>query len=97
MPKPTHALGLKTSIQTFDAFVRCALMGNQPWPPFQNGIRERSVGSPLSNLCPFIGFGYHIYRSFTKSWKDSNVQIPDADYPHFPVNIVPDFTDKQRH
>ena len=53
------------------------------------------VGSPLSNQCPFIDFGYHIYCSFTKSYKDYNVQIPDADYPHFPVNIVPDFTDKQ--
>ena len=39
----THDLGLKTSIQTFDAFVRCMLMGNQPWPQFKNGIRERSI------------------------------------------------------
>ena len=23
------------------------------------------------------------------------MQIPDADYPNFPVTIVPDFTDKQ--
>ena len=38
-----HDLGLKTSIQNFDAFVRCTLMGNQPWPQFQNGIRERSI------------------------------------------------------
>ena len=38
-----HDLGLKTNIQTFDAFVRCTLMGNQPWPQFQNGIRERSI------------------------------------------------------
>ena len=38
-----HDLGLKTSIQTFDAFVRCTLIGNQPWPQFQNGIRERSI------------------------------------------------------
>ena len=38
-----HHLGLKTSIQTFDAFVRCTLMGNQPWPQFQSGIRERSI------------------------------------------------------
>ena len=38
-----HDLGLKTSVQTFDAFVRCTLMGNQPWPQFQNGIRERSI------------------------------------------------------
>ena len=43
MPKTTHDLGLKTSIQTFDTFVRCTLMGNQPWPQFQNGIRERSI------------------------------------------------------
>ena len=43
MPKTTHDLGLKTSIQTFDAFVRCTLMRNQPWPHFQSGIRERSV------------------------------------------------------
>ena len=43
MPKTTHDLGLKTSIQTFDAFVRCTLMGNQPWPQFQSGIRERSI------------------------------------------------------
>ena len=39
----THDLELKTSTQTFDAFVRCMLMGNQPWPQFQNGIRERSI------------------------------------------------------
>ena len=29
MVKTMHDLGLKTSIQTFDAFVRCTLMGNQ--------------------------------------------------------------------
>ena len=40
-----HDLGLKTSTQTFDAFVRCTLIGNQPWPQFQNGIRERSIVS----------------------------------------------------
>ena len=34
---------LNRCIQTFDAFVRCTLMGNQPWPQFQNGIRERSI------------------------------------------------------
>ena len=39
-----HDLGLKTSVQTFGAFVRFTLMGNQPWPQFQNGIRERSIG-----------------------------------------------------
>ena len=44
LPKTTHYLGLKTFIQNFDAFVRCTLMGNQPWPQFQNGIRERSIG-----------------------------------------------------
>ena len=38
-----HDLGLKTSIQIFGAFVRCTLLGNQPWPQFQSGIRERSV------------------------------------------------------
>ena len=38
-----HDLGLKVSIQTFDAFVRCTLMGNQPWSQFQNGIWERSI------------------------------------------------------
>ena len=38
-----HNLGLKTSIQNFDAFVRCTLMENQPWPRFQNGIGERSI------------------------------------------------------
>ena len=38
-----HDLGLKTSFQTFDAFVRCTLMGNQTWPQFQNGIREWSI------------------------------------------------------
>ena len=43
MPKTTHDLELKTSIQTFDAFVRCTLMGNQPWSQFENGIRERSI------------------------------------------------------
>ena len=43
MPKTTHDVGLKTSIQTFEVFVRCTLMGNQPWPQFQNGIRERSI------------------------------------------------------
>ena len=35
-----HDLGLKTSIQKLDAFVRYTLMGNQPWPQFQNGIRR---------------------------------------------------------
>ena len=44
MPKTTHDFGLKTSIQTFYAFVRCTLMGNQPWPQLHNGIRERSIG-----------------------------------------------------
>ena len=43
LPKSTRDLGLKTSIQTFDGFVRCTLMGNQPWPQFQNGIREKSI------------------------------------------------------
>ena len=43
MPKTTRDLGLKASIQTFYAFVRCTLMGNQPWPQFQNGIRERPI------------------------------------------------------
>ena len=47
MPKTTYDLGLKTSVQTFDAFVRCTLMGNQPWSQFQNGIRER----PIELLC----------------------------------------------
>ena len=35
---------IENTIQTFDAFVRWTLMGNQPWPQFQSGIRERSVG-----------------------------------------------------
>ena len=48
MPKTTHDLRLKTSIQTFDAFVRCTLMGNQPWSQFQNGIRERSIEKPTA-------------------------------------------------
>ena len=43
-----HDLGLKTSIQAFDAFVRYTLMGNQLWPQFQNGVRERSVDSPFN-------------------------------------------------
>ena len=43
LPKKTHDLGLKTSIQNFNTFVRCTLMGNQPWPQFQHGIRERSL------------------------------------------------------
>ena len=48
------ALGLKTSIQNFDAFVRCTLMGNQPWPQFQNGIRERSIKDVRANCyCSF--------------------------------------------
>ena len=38
-----HDLGLKASIQNFDIFIRCTLTGNQPWPQFQNGIRERSI------------------------------------------------------
>ena len=46
LAKTTHDLGLKTSVQTFDAFVRCMQMGNQPWPQFQNGIRERSIALP---------------------------------------------------
>ena len=45
-----YHLGLKTSIQTIDAFVRCMLMGNQPWPQFQNGIRERSINCHKANL-----------------------------------------------
>ena len=45
-----HDLGLKTSIQTFDAFVRSTLMENQPWPQFQNGIRERSIYVVLKAL-----------------------------------------------
>ena len=28
--------------------VRCTQTGNQPWPHFQNGIRERSIILPLS-------------------------------------------------
>ena len=36
-----HDLGLKTSVQTFNAFVRCTLMGNQPWPQFQNEIQKK--------------------------------------------------------
>ena len=42
-----HDLGLKTSIQNFDTFVGYTLMGNQPWPQFQNGIRERSIKLPV--------------------------------------------------
>ena len=42
-----HDLGLKTSIQNFDTFVRYTLMGNQPWPQFQNGIWERSIKLPV--------------------------------------------------
>ena len=42
-----HNLGLKTSIQNFDTFVRYTLMGNQPWAQFQNGIRERSIKLPV--------------------------------------------------
>ena len=45
-----HDLGLKTSFQNFDAFVRCTLMGNQPWPQFQNGIRERSIQGLFRSL-----------------------------------------------
>ena len=47
-----HDLGLKTSIQTCDAFVRCTLMGNQPWPQFQKGIRERTI------MTHHFAFGY---------------------------------------
>ena len=52
-----HDLGLKTFIQTFDTFVTCRLMGNQPWPQFQNGIRERSIKISSANLL------YHIIWS----------------------------------
>ena len=38
-----HDLGMKSCIKNFDAFVTCPLMGNQPWPQFQNRIRERSI------------------------------------------------------
>ena len=38
-----YHLGLKTSIQTIDVFVRCMLMGNQPWPQFQNGIHKANL------------------------------------------------------
>ena len=51
-----HDLGLKTSIQTFDAVVRCTLMGNQPWPQFQNRIRERSI-TPFSVGCISVRVG----------------------------------------
>ena len=53
MPKTKHDLGLKTSVENFDAFVRCTLMENQPWPQFQNGIQERSTGcsSVLKDDC----------------------------------------------
>ena len=50
MLKTMHGLGLKTSVQNFDTFVGCMLMGNQPWPQFQNGIRERSIVQLQSNL-----------------------------------------------
>ena len=50
LPKATHDLGLKTSIQNFDAFIRCTLMGNQPWPQFQNGIRERSISKVIGHF-----------------------------------------------
>ena len=50
LPKTTHDLGLTTSIQTFDTFVRCMLMGNQPWPQLHNGIRERSIVSFFVNI-----------------------------------------------
>ena len=43
-------LGLKTSVQTFDAFVRCTLIGNQPWPQFQSGIWERSISLKKKQL-----------------------------------------------
>ena len=55
LPKTTHDLGLKTSIQTFDAFVRYTPMGNQPWPQFQNGIRERSTEKRLK-IIDFFSF-----------------------------------------
>ena len=57
MSKTTHDLGLKTSVQTFDAFVRCTLMGNQPWPQFQNGIRERSIDHDLPHNFSQTNYG----------------------------------------
>ena len=45
-----HDLGLKTSIQTFGAFARCTLMGNQPWSQLQNGIPERSIATNFDKI-----------------------------------------------
>ena len=58
---------------------------------------EVPVGSPLSYQCPLIEFGYNIHCSFVKS--STSVSFHDVpkrqvDYPAFPVNKVPDFTNK---
>ena len=64
-----HDLGLKTSIQTFDIFVRCTLMGNQPWPQFQNGIWERSCTFSISfqDFNITYSFGYHCSLSTVRA------------------------------
>ena len=85
MPKTTHDSGLKTSVQAFDAFVRCTLMGNQPWPQFQSGIRERSIIISRDCWRP-VGSnmtGVHLLPQAKFEFKDSSMQHKIAWYAAF--------------
>ena len=81
MPKTTRDLGLKTSIQTFYALARCTLMGNQPWPQLQNGIRER----PISNSA---GFHIKLYEDFAKFQKVSSKALPGLGRVRIRINEI---------
>ena len=63
-----HDSGLKASIQTFEAFVRCTLMGNQPWLQFQNGIRE----GQLKEICLLIRISEMGVMNFADKVEDFN-------------------------
>ena len=71
-----HNLGLKTSIQNFDAFVRCMLMRYQPY--FQNGIRERPV---ISNniTCPQTGIIFKVEEFLLPFWSDNVITAKISD------------------
>ena len=38
---PLSSTDVHCNFNCFPDFVRCTLMGNQPWPQFKNGIQER--------------------------------------------------------
>ena len=77
MAQDKHDLGLKTSIQNVDAFVRSTPMGNQPWPQFQNGIRERSISSSFSVIRD-----YFVESEITIDF------LPSFFFPNLEVNVL---------